>query len=480
MTVVLYVLLGLISAVLLLLLAAVVRTLLQGKKQSVYTPVRREEKEKLCAEKLSAMVQCETVSVKDAPDPEKFRKFHRVLQEQFPNVFRVCDAADIDGNLLLRWKGKSEQNAIMLMSHMDVVAAGGGWSCDPFGGRISDGKVWGRGTADTKASVMAFYQAAEELIAEGFVPAVDVYLCSGCTEEVGGDGAEKIVRWLREHQVKLAMLSDEGGAILSEPIGGIPGYFAMVGVYEKGTGDLKFTAKSKGGHASAPPKNSPIVRLAKFITCVEKKNPMKVKFSKEVEAMFTRLAPYASFPLHLVLGNLWLFKPVLKKLLPLISPQAAAMLQTTVAFTMQKGSEGYNVIPQEAYVTANLRFIPHQKAQESIEVLSVLAEKYGIETEVITAGDPSSSLDLNGRAFRLTEQAIEKAFPGLPVSPYIVTGATDCRFYDFDDVCESCVRFAPVVFGPEQLKGMHGIDECIETVCLPGAVEYYKTVIQLQ
>jgi len=467
-----------LSIVAVLLLIAVVRTLLQGRKVSNYTPNPVPEKEALCAEKLSAMVQCETTSYRDVSDPEKFRRFHDVLRELYPNVFAACQVFDLDGNLLLKWAGESSENPIMLMSHMDVVPAGPGWSHAPFGGEISNGKVWGRGAADTKASVMAFYQAAEEMIAEGYVPPVDVYLCSGCTEEVGGNGAPKIAQWLKDHGVKLAMLCDEGGGIISEPIGGVPGYFAMVGVYEKGMGDLKFTACSSGGHASAPAKNTPIARLAKFIAHIEKKTPMKVRFSPEVDAMFGRLAPYASFPLHLVLGNLWLFKPLLKKVLPMISPQAAAMLQTTIAFTMQKGSDGYNVIPQEAYVTANLRFIPHQKVDESVQVLTKLAQKYDLETEVLIANDPSPSLDLNGRAFKLTEAAIAQVFPGLPASPYIVTGATDCRFYN--EVCDNCVRFAPVVFGPEQMKGMHGIDENIETNCLPGAIEYYKAIIRLQ
>ncbi|MBR5472196.1 MAG: M20/M25/M40 family metallo-hydrolase [Oscillibacter sp.] len=470
--------LPLLGILLVLLLIAVIRTLVQGHKTSTYVPAPDPDKETLCAEKLSAMVQCETISVRGVDQPEKFRRFHQVLKELYPVVFNHCEVMDIDGNLLLHWKGVSSSNPIMLMSHMDVVPASGGWSRDPFGGEIADGKVWGRGTADTKASVMAFYQAAEELISEGYVPPVDIYLCSSCTEEVGGDGAPKIVQWLKDHDVKLSLLCDEGGGIISEPIGGVPGYYAMVGVYEKGTGDLKFTARSAGGHASAPARNTPIARLGKFITEVETKTPMKVKFSPEVDAMFSRLAPYASFPLHLVLGNLWLFKPLLKRVLPLISPQAAAMLQTTIAFTMQKGSDGYNVIPQEAYVTANLRFIPHQKVDESVEVLTKLAAKYDIETEVLMANDPSPSLDLKGCAFHLTEAAIAEVFPGLPVSPYIVTGATDCRFYN--DVCDNCVRFAPVVYGPEQLKGMHGIDENIETNCLPGAVEYYKAMIRLQ
>lgn len=471
--------LGIALAVLVaLLVVALVRTLIRGHKDSTYAPAPEKEREEEYAKKLSEMVKIETISVFGESDPEKFRPLHAVMAREFPLVFEKLEKHDIDGNLVMYWKGKTSENPIMLMSHIDVVAPGPNWTHDPFGGEIEGGKVWGRGTVDTKCSVMAFYQAAEELLREGYVPPVDVYLCSSCTEEVGGDGAPKIVEWLKSRGVKLAMLSDEGGGIISEPIGGIPGNFAMVGVYEKGTGDLKFTARSRGGHASSPPKNSPVARLAKFVAHVENRNPMKVKFSREVEEMFSRLSVYAGFPLRFVLGNLWLFKPVLKKVLPLISPQAAAMLQTTVAFTKMRGSDGFNIIPQEAYVTANLRFIPHQKVKESVEVLTKLAEKYNIETEVVAAMDPSPSLDLNGRAFKLTEAAIARTFPGLPASPYVVTGATDCRFYN--DVCASCVRFSPVIMGPEQMKGMHGIDENIESNCLPGAVDYYKNLIRMQ
>lgn len=64
----------------------------------------------------------------------------------------------------------------LLMSHQDVVSAEGTWEHEPFSGDIADGKVWGRGTVDTKASVMAFLEAAEELLAEGYTPPTDVYL----------------------------------------------------------------------------------------------------------------------------------------------------------------------------------------------------------------------------------------------------------------------------------------------------------------
>jgi carboxypeptidase PM20D1 len=62
------------------------------------------------------------------------------------------------------------------------------------------------------------------------------------------------------------------------------------------------------------------------------------------------------------------------------------------------------------------------------------------------------------------------------VSPYVMTGATDARNYQ--DICDTVVRFAPVIYGPEQMKGMHGLNENIETNCLPGCVDFYKNLIQ--
>ncbi len=59
-----------------------------------------------------------------------------------------------------------------------------------------------------------------------------------------------------------------------------------------------------------------------------------------------------------------------------------------------------------------------------------------------------------------------------------MTGATDAQFYQ--PVCKSCIRFAPVIYGPEQMKGMHGLNGNIEYNCLPGAVSFYKNLIRAQ
>ena len=194
--------------------------------------------------------------------------------------------------------------------------------------------------------------------------------------------------------------------------------------------------------------------------------------------MFTELAPYAGFGMKLVFGYVWLFGPVLKAVMPAISAQAGAMLKTSIAFTVQKCSDAYNVLPQEAYVGANMRFIPHQGEKESLEIIKKVAGKYGLETEVLHANDYTPPVDIHGEAFHLVEQTIADTFPGLPSSPYVMTGATDAQFYQ--PICKSCIRFAPVIYGPEQMKGMHGLNENIEYNCLPGAVRFYKNLIRAE
>ena len=248
--------------------AAVAHAVLMPKKKSAYQPQPDADRAMAYAEKLAAMIRCDTTSYANVYEPERFERFHAQLAQLFPLVHEKLERTVIDGNLLFYWRGKAHDRPIVLMSHQDVVPAEGTWSHAPFSGDIADGKVWGRGASDTKASLMAFFQAVEELLAAGYEPANDVYLSSSCTEEWAGDGAPKLVAELKRRGVRPFLVCDEGGGIITEPIGGIPGNFAMVGVFEKGKADVKFTAKSTGGHASAPGRHTPIARLADKIAAV--------------------------------------------------------------------------------------------------------------------------------------------------------------------------------------------------------------------
>ena len=147
------------------LVAAVAHAALTPRKTSDYQPQPDPDRAMAYAEKLSAKIWCDTTSHANVREPEKFERIHALLAELFPLVHEKLARTDIDGNLLYYWPGREHDRPIVLMSHQDVVPAEGTWTHAPFSGDIADGKVWGRGASDTKCSVMAFFQAVEELLA---------------------------------------------------------------------------------------------------------------------------------------------------------------------------------------------------------------------------------------------------------------------------------------------------------------------------
>ena len=438
--------------------------------------LKNDDRARNYGEKLAKMVRCETISSRSCQDPEKFEKFHRVLADLFPKVHACCEKHNFDGSLLYRWAGRGEADPIILMSHQDVVEAGGKWEHEPFSGDIDeDGRVWGRGTVDTKASLFCIFTALEELMASGFVPAGDVYIATSCTEEIAGPGAPATVAYLKSQGVKPSLVLDEGGMILESPIAGARGLYAMVGVVEKGYADVKFTARSKGGHASAPGKNTPLVRLGRFMADIEDHPPFVRRFSPTMEEMFRRLAPNMDLPLKTVLTNLWLFRPLLLKVLPQVNSAAGAMTQTTLAFTTAKGSDGLNVLPQEAFVTGNMRLIQHQDGPASFEAVKKIAARYDIETEVLYEDAPCPVVGYGSKQFRLIEEITAEVYPGVQVTPYVMTGGTDAKFYK--EICPNCIRFAPLYIDEQQYGSVHALNENIYQGALKYGVEFYKQII---
>lgn len=428
------------------------------------------------AETLGTLIRCETVSVLHDVNPEKFRPFHTLLTETFPCLFARLEVEEHNGSLLMRWPGESRERPLLLMSHHDVVEASGNWTHDPFGGEIADRKLWGRGTLDTKVSLWAMLQAAEELAAEGYTPSRDVWFESACTEETDGSGADAISRILQERGICFSMVLDEGGFILHDPLGGADHDFAVVGVGEKGCADLKFVARSGGGHASMPGKNTPLVRLGKFMAAVEKSHIFEVRMNAVTEELFRRCGGYTAGAMGFLFRNIRAFKPLLTKIMPSVSNAAGAMLKTTLAFTMAGGSQGANVLPQEAWVVGNMRYSHHQGQQGSLEAVRKLAEKYDVEMEILDPGFQSPVSDFHTAEFAAVERAVSQVFGDVATVPYIMTGASDCRY--FSRICDNCFRFSPFAITNEQLDTIHGIDENITVSELVKGVDFYKTMIR--
>lgn len=475
-----YALLALLGILVVCLIIAVIRTLLikdtPHVKPEINIPL---ELQNAYAKSFSEMIKIKTISSRSGSDLSQFKKLQEVMAKEFPNVHQVMEKTYFDGgSLIFRWVGKdSKKRPYLYMAHQDVVPAPKeGWKRDPFSGDIIDGEIWGRGTFDTKCTLFAFFKAADELIAEGFVPETDIYLASSSDEEIAGVGAQATVAWLQKQGINPRLVLDEGGAIVEGVLPTVSRPMALLGVIEKGYVDLKVKAISSGGHSSNPPRNTPLERLAEFIVDIKRHPPMKTKMIPAVEDMFVSASKSMGFGLRLLFGNMWLFRGLISWLLPKINSYGRAMLSTTVAFTQAKGSDASNVIPSEAYLIVNLRPHPIQDREESIEVIKKIAKKYDLECEEIGGRPSTPSVNVESEAYKFLEDAIKANYPDVLISPYVILGGTDARHYSA--ITDAAIRFSPVRINNADLKKMHGINESIKIETVAEAVRFYRYLMK--
>ncbi len=422
------------------------------------------------------LIQCPTVT---NSGHEVFDAFHKVLDEEFPNVAKVCDRIEIGNEVLLyKWAGKSSDRPLVLMAHQDVVPAiGGDWICDPYSASVIDGKIYGRGTIDCKNTLFSTIQAVEELIEEGFVPEQDVYLSYSDCEETGGPGAEMARDYFLAHGVKPYLVVDEGGTIMAADGKTFLKDAAMVGILEKGYADVKFIARGKGGHSSEPPKKTPIARLGALINYCEKHTLFKAKMTPAAKAMLKG----ASDVLPKGLGALCKTIGVTGWLVAKIGARSnnafmRALFATTMVFTMCDGASAPNVIPQEAWVNANLRFAPEEDIDKCLKKLEKIANKYDIDMEVSHKREASPMVNFEGAGYMTFVNALKKSYPDIAVIPYMMFGGTDCR--TMQTISETALRCTPCVLHSDQLEGMHASNENLDINALDKCVDFFKNLIR--
>ncbi|MBQ3357550.1 MAG: M20/M25/M40 family metallo-hydrolase, partial [Microbacterium sp.] len=222
-------------------------------------------------ERLSRMIQLPTVSAElEERGREPFDAFVALIAELYPLTHESLALERLtDFGLLFHWRGRAEASdgPVVLMAHYDVVPVdeSDAWTHPPFAGVIADGIVYGRGALDDKGPLIVVLEAVENLLADGFVPARDVYLSFGGNEETYGHAAQEIAAVLRDRGIVPWLVVDEGGAVVDAPLPFVPGRAAMIGVGEKGVMTVRLSARGDGGHASAPPTLTAVRRIARAV-----------------------------------------------------------------------------------------------------------------------------------------------------------------------------------------------------------------------
>lgn len=434
--------------------------------------------ERTAAAHLSEMIRCQTVSLESGGSKTEFYKLQTLLPKLYPETFNLCELMRIDElTLVLLWPGRDKDAApVVLMAHQDVVEATGEWSHDPFGGVIADGHIWGRGAIDDKGCLCAILEAVERLIIAGHKPGSDILIVMSHNEEPMGTGAPSVVSWLSQHDIEPAMVLDEGGAIVDAVLPGVKGLTAMIGTGEKGYINVRFIARSRGGHASTPPLSTPLGRLSCLINTIEKKPPFPAKLDPVVIDLFKRMAPRMKGILKFVFGNLWLTGPILPRILTKMGGEARALVMTTCAFTMAKGSGAPNVLPEQAEITANLRVAVHQTVDEVMEQLRKIASRYEIECELLYSHEPTAGRLLDNAQAKHLVDVIEQIYEGVSCAPYLMLAASDS--HHFSKLTDKIFKFTPFQLSKELRGSIHGIDEKLPTAELAQAVMFYEELIR--
>lgn len=423
------------------------------------------------ARRLQQMIRCRTVSVKGSYDDTEFAKLRCVMRSLFPLVHEKAEKLTFsDDCWIYKLPGRDPSRNILLMSHHDVVAADGEWDHDPFAAEISDGKLWGRGTVDTKTPLFAEFSALEELLSEGAEFPCNVWIGSSHNEELGGDGIPTALKYFREQGISFEVILDEGGAVIDPPLGGMKcEKCAMAAVHEKGRYKLICTAEAASAHAglTSAVHAAPAERMAGFIHAVSTSNIFIRRLNPQVRAMFEHLAPYCGFPMKQLLGNLWLFGGVLKAVLPKVSPQAGGLIGTTCSFLEIHSESG-----KRCTATAMLKSVDESDMRKDIESLKAAAAKYGVTVTESPDSEYHGPADMTKPQFAYTMRCIQTIFPQYPAAPMILPAGTDAR--TLTDICPCVLRFAPITLSKQQLASVHSENENISLTSIAEAVAFYK------
>ncbi|MBI5497780.1 MAG: M20 family peptidase [Deltaproteobacteria bacterium] len=478
------ILLAVVAAVLVLLGVMVARTLALESHQ-LTAPAAEPLAFDLAAaaEHLGAAIRLRTVSHQDGvgDDVAAVDALHAHLEASYPLLHAALPREKVAGaSLLYVWKGSNPSlPPLLLAAHQDVVPveedAERHWTHPPFGGRVVDGAVWGRGAMDDKSGLISVMEAVEALLAAGFQPVRTVLLAFGHDEEVLGKGAPAMAALLEARGVRPFLVMDEGLIITDGIMPGTSRPIAMLGIAQKGYLTVELAVAGTGGHSSMPPAETAAAILGAAVARLEA-HQMPPRSGGVAQSMFDFVGTEMSFPLRLAFANLWLTRPALHRVL-LRKPSTAAVIRTTTAPTMLEASPKENVLPTRARARVNFRLAPGDTVDG---VLEHVADAVADDRVHVTpqpggyASPPPTNPD--GAPFRLVHRALARVTPEVAVAPGLVVGATDSRHYA--RLAPDMVLFRPMQMNQEDTRRVHGRDERLPLTDLGRMVRFYAQVIR--
>ncbi|MGK2962397.1 MAG: M20/M25/M40 family metallo-hydrolase [Gemmatimonadaceae bacterium] len=364
--------------------------------------------------------------------------------------------------VVARIRGKGSKRPVMLMAHMDVVGVERDkWSCDPFGGVIRDGYLYGRGAIDDKgmlaANLMAMLLMKRNVVDAGIELDRDVIFLATSDEETGGIHG---IKWMvAEHRdlIEAEFAINEGGR--TRIIQGGKRYLAIQ-TAEKISHMVTVTARGPAGHSAIPLVDNAIFRLGRALARLgEYREP--VTLTVTTRRFFSELS------------QMWPVETERLAMAALVSDDAAesargaavlsgipvlnAVLRNGISATTLRGGVAGNVIPAEVSAVLNVRTIPGHDIDEIARRLEECAAEPGVSISVTLRGAEAPESNPDSPMFEALAAAAREIDPGITVVPYLSTGGTDSSHLRRAGI--SSYGILPFPMEQPDEERMHGHDE---------------------
>lgn len=339
--------------------------------------------------------------------------------------YRVIDPHPEMPNIVASFEGGLRGRHLVLNGHMDVFPVSEdlhGWTRDPWGAEIADGRIYGRGACDMKPGTTASlitYALLHRLKDE--VRGRLTLTCVSDEETFGPWGA----RYLMEHHPEV-----HGDCLLN----GEPGGPESIRFGERGPLWVEFTVRTKGAHGA-------------FVHATGSATKIAMALARDLEEL-TELE--GTLP-HNIASAVDAGRPVMDRMMGQGAGDLAS--RVTLNIGLIQGGEKVNMIPSACTFVADLRLPVGLDKGDLLSRLGDIADRYeGVDwTEV--GGDAPSWCDRAHEMVEILQRNVE-AFGRPRPTPIVSLGGTDARLWRHHGV-------PAYVYGPYP-HGMGSQDEYVE------------------
>ncbi len=387
----------------------------------------------------------------------------------------VADGHPKEGSLVAILHGTDPKSKpMLLLAHIDVVEANrADWTRDPFKLVEENGYFFGRGTSDDKAQAAIWVDSLVRLKTSGFKPKRDIKMALTCGEESEAyNGIEDLVKNHRPLVDAEFALNEGADGLLDEH--DKPVVLEVQGG-EKVYQDFTLIATNPGGHSSRPVPANAIYQLSAALDRIGAYG-FPPRFNDATRGYFTRMqarvTPDQAAAMKALVANI--NDPAALKTVT-ADPMWNSMLRTTCVATMVSAGHAPNALPQRATANVNCRILPGTPVEE---VRAKLAELAGAPVAVTLAHEQKSVSPpppLTPAIMGPIEKEAAKLWPGVPVVPILLTGATDGVHTNAAGIPTYGVSG---IFGSSDGDGIHGLNERVRIKSLYDGRDFLYALIK--